>query len=268
MDYQETRSYQPGDDIRNMDWRVTARAGRPHTKLYQEERERPVVVVVDLGPSMFFGTRNAFKSVVAVRAAALIGWATVGNGDRIGALLFNGTHHELAPKAGRPGVLRLIRQLVATSEPALGDGLQSQRGGLSEALQRLRRVARPGSLVAILSDFYSLDEVSGNHLSRLRRHNDVIAVQIFDPLEQAPPPPGRYGISDGGRRSVLDTRSRSQREAYAAYFVGHHRRVREDMAKWAIPLIGLRTDQDMVATLCLGLAARPRRRATVPEVAA
>ena len=117
MDYQESRVYQSGDDIRSMDWRVTARTGRAHVKLYQEERERPVVVMVDLGPGMFFATRGAFKSVIAARAAALIGWAAIQNGDRIGALLFNGGHHEIRPQGGQRGVLRLIRELVTATDP-------------------------------------------------------------------------------------------------------------------------------------------------------
>ena len=118
MDYLESRAYQPGDDIRSMDWRVTARTDSAHVKLYQEERERPVVVMIDLGPGMFFATRGAFKSVIAARAAALIGWAAIQNGDRIGAFLFNGGHHELRPLGGQRGVMRLIRQLVAATDPA------------------------------------------------------------------------------------------------------------------------------------------------------
>ncbi len=86
IDFQESRNYQPGDDIRTMDWRVTARTGRPHTKVFQEERERPIIIVIDCNPSMFFGTRVAFKAVIAARLAALIAWAAIRNGDRIGAV--------------------------------------------------------------------------------------------------------------------------------------------------------------------------------------
>jgi len=106
MDYLESRLYQPGDDIRNLDWRVTARSGKAHTKLYQEERERPVVVLVDLGPGMFFATRGRFKSVIAARAASFLGWSAVAHGDRIGALLFNGEHRELKPRGGDKGSSR------------------------------------------------------------------------------------------------------------------------------------------------------------------
>ena len=119
MDYLESRAYQPGDDIRSMDWRVTARTSHAHVKLYQEERERPVVVMIDLGPGMFFATRGAFKSVIAARAAALIGWAAIQNGDRIGAFLFNGGHHELRPLGGQRGVCLLYTSDAADECPAV-----------------------------------------------------------------------------------------------------------------------------------------------------
>ncbi len=249
MDYQESRIYQPGDDIRSMDWRVTARTGRPHTKLYQEERERPVVLCVDLNPGMFFASRGALKSVVAAHAASLIAWAAAAHGDRIGALLFNGDHHELPPRGGKHGVLRLIRQLVAQSDPLKNLQQPPHPEGLNGALARLRRVSRPGSLIFLLSDFYGIDEETGKHLTRLRRHNDVVAIQILDALELAPPPPARYGVSDGQHTGILDTRSASARQAYADFFGEHHRALRELMRSRAIPLLPLSTDDDVAAAL-------------------
>lgn len=249
MDYLESRSYQAGDDIRNMDWRVTARAGEPHVKLFHEERERPVVVMVDQNPGMFFGTRGAFKSVVAARAAALIGWAAVSNGDRIGALLFNGNHHELRPLGGQRGVLRLIRALVTATEP--GTAVMPAQGmcPLTAALQRLRRVARPGSLVYILSDFYGAEDSTRRQLQRLRQHSDVVACQILDALEVQPPPPGRYGISDGARSDILDTRSPVRRTAYIRYFARHHQAVQDLMRQCAVPLMRISTTDDVVGRL-------------------
>ncbi|MGF1528710.1 MAG: DUF58 domain-containing protein, partial [Candidatus Competibacterales bacterium] len=120
MDFQESRVYQPGDDIRTMDWRVTARTGRPHTKLYTEERERPVFCLVDFSPSMFFGSRRMFKSVAAAKLAALIAWATVAGGDRVGGFLFGGGEHlEFPPRGGRRGVLPLLQGLAWLSQGAL-----------------------------------------------------------------------------------------------------------------------------------------------------
>jgi len=257
MDYQESRIYQPGDDIRSMDWRVTARTGRPHTKLYQEERERPVVVCVDLNQAMFFASRGVLKSVIAVRAASLIGWATVNHGDRIGALLFNGDHHELPPRGGKHGVLRLIRQLVAQSDPLENLSYPPHPQGLNDALARLRRVSRPGSLIFLLSDFYGIDDETGNHLMRLRQHNDVIAIQIVDALELAPPPPARYGVSDGQHTGILDTGSVTARKAYNDFFKLHHQAVQELMRSRAIPLLQLSTEDDVASVLRRGFTPTP-----------
>lgn len=249
MDYQESRIYQPGDDIRSMDWRVTARTGRPHTKLYQEERERPVVVCVDLNPGMFFASRGALKSVVAVRTASLIGWAAAAHGDRIGALLFNGEHHELPPRGGKHGVLRLISQLVKQSDPLENLKHPPHPEGLNTALARLSRVSRPGGLIFVLSDFYGINHETGKHLMRLRQHNDVVAIQLIDALELTPPPPARYAVSDGHHEGILDTRSTTARKAYVDFFSRHHQAVQDLMRGLAIPLLQLSTEDDVAGAL-------------------
>ncbi len=271
MDYLESRGYQPGDDIRSMDWRVTARSGRAHIKVYQEERERPIVLMLDLGPGMFFATRGAFKSVVAARAAAMIGWAAVHNGDRIGALLFNGGHHELRPLGGSRGALRLIRTLVEMTDPARAPGSRSDSVNgqhLNDALMRLRRVARPGSLVFLLSDFYGCNTETRRHLQYLRKHTDIIALQIVDTLEVAPPPPGHYAISDGHRSGLLDTRSPARRQAYLDYFSAHHSAVRELMQQCAVPLQQLATTDSVTRSLRRILANPVPGNGQFPEAAA
>ena len=257
MDYLESRAYQPGDDIRSMDWRVTARTSHAHVKLYQEERERPVVVMIDLGAGMFFATQGAFKSVIAARAAALIGWAAIQNGDRIGAFLFNGGHHELRPLGGQRGVMRLIRQLVTATDPAvaMNQNIDVHGSHLNEALLRLHRVARPGSLVFILSDFYAIDADTRRHLQRLRQHNDIVACQIVDALELTPPPAGRYAITDGAETGLLDTRSDARRRAYQDYFADHHDAVRQLMQQSAVPLQRIATTDDVAQALRFGVAS-------------
>lgn len=253
VDYLESRIYQPGDDIRHMDWRVTARSGKPHSKVFEEERERQVIVVIDANPSMFFGTRTAFKSVVAARLAALIGWSTVANGDRIGAFFFAPQRHrELQPAGGRRGAMRLIHQLVDWGRPAARFDAPAA-GPLSDALRRLRRVARPGSLVVLLSDFYALDADAENHLKRLRAHADLVACQIVDPLEIGPPPPGRYLVSDGEQQRLLDSASALGRERYQAYFAAHHARLETVASRCGMPLIRVVTNDDLAAKLRRGL---------------
>ncbi len=265
MDYQESRIYQAGDDIRNMDWRVTARAGKPHTKLYQEERERPVVFLVDFNPSMFFGSTHSLKSVLAARAAALLGWAVSRKGDRIGALIINQTHHELPPRMGKRGVLQLIRELVNHSDPkkALLELPEKKHEKLNDELKRLRKIARPGSLVFLISDFYSIDEDTAHHLRSLSRHCDIQAIQIVDPLEMTPPPPEQYYVTDGKKVGVLDTRSKKGRENYQSFFDQHHQQLRELMRKQQIPLFQLSTSDDLLLTIQQNLGQSRQRKASM-----
>ena len=156
MEFDESRPYQPGDDPRSIDWRVTARSTTAYTKLFREERERPVLVVVDLRASMHFATRGCFKSVNASRAAALLSWAAHHRGDRLGGLIFGDTtHRELKPRLGRQAALRYVHELVGhpdwqNRESPVDDDYEAP---LTQAMSALRRVARPGSLVVILSDF-------------------------------------------------------------------------------------------------------------------
>jgi uncharacterized protein (DUF58 family) len=251
MEFAESRIYQPGDDVRSIDWRVTARTGRPHTKLFQEERERPVILLVDLGASMFFGTRKAFKSVLAAETAALIAWAAMHGGDRVGALVAGrSAHMELKPVAGRRGVLRVLRALAALSRRASDD--EGQKIDLSGSLLRARHVARPGSLLVIISDFYGLDEAAVGHLTRMRQHNDMLACWIHDALECEPPPPGRYGVSDGWQTATLDTVSRRARARYTASFAGEFERLRATLGRLAIPLLPIATGDDAAEALRRG----------------
>jgi uncharacterized protein (DUF58 family) len=218
VEFDESRLYQPGDDLRTMDWRVTARTGKPHTKVFREERNRPVMVWLDLRASMRFATRAAFKAVRAAEAAALIAWSAVGNGDRFGALVFSETeHHELRPRLGRRAALQLF-QLVSGDvfwSPPAGDG---GRDNADHALLRLTRVVRPGGLIFLLSDFRGLGPDSERHIRQLARHGEVFLVHFFDPVEAELPPPGRYRIKVGSRSFAIDTADAALRASYRARF--------------------------------------------------
>lgn len=218
MDFAEVRNYQAGDEIRHMEWRVTARTGRPHVKLYQEERERPVMMLTDFNPSMYFGTRVAFKSVIAARLSAILAWTVMNQGDRVGGLLFSATdHHEFMPRSRKSGVLPLLAGLSHYTQTGLKAGQSQAIKPLSYPLLRMRRVIRPGSIIVLMSDFYALDEESEQHLSRLRTHNDVLVYHLCDPLELSPPKPQQYAITDGQEELLLDTRNFSVNQAYFDY---------------------------------------------------
>lgn len=205
MEFDEARPYQPGDDIRTIDWRVTARTGRPHTKLFREERERPVLFWVDFRAPMHFATRGAFKSVQATRVAALLAWSARARGERLGGLAFSEDgHHEIRPRGGDDGVFRLLGLLSDYSKaPAAETSQELRRNSILKSLTRLRRVTRPGSLVFLISDFRGLNPQCEVHLSALARHNDLVLIYLHDPLEAELPPKGHYPITDGRRRFTL-----------------------------------------------------------------
>ena len=261
MEYAESRAYLPGDEIRHMDWRVTARTGRPHTKLFQEERERPVILAVDYGPSMFFGTRIAFKSVVAAHAAALLAWAALRNGDHVGAVIATPEREvEIRTAGGRRGVLRVLGALHASASLPEAPG----RGGpsrLAELLARTRRISRTGSLVVLLSDFYGLDEEVEKALASLGRRCELMGGLIVDPLERRAPPPGRYAVSDGSTSTVLDTSGREFQEHYRRRFDAHAEQVRSAFARLGALLLTLSTDSPVETALRQGLRSAASKAA-------
>jgi len=219
VEFDESRPYQPGDDLRTMDWRVTARTGKPHTKVFREERNRPVFVWLDLRRPMLFATRGAFKGVRAAEMAALIAWSAVANGDRLGGLVFSETeHHELRPALGARSALRLLQTIAAESfwQPALASEAAEIDAG--RALQRLTRVARPGSVILLLSDFRRLGADAERHLRQLASHCDLMLVHFFDPVEAELPPPGRYRIHSAGRSFAIETANEAMRRRYQDRF--------------------------------------------------
>ncbi len=246
VDFVESRNYQPGDDIRNMDWRVTARTGRPHTKVFQEERERPVLVVLDASPSLYFGTRRRLKSVAAGQLAASVAWSAVRRGDRIGGFLFApGRHRELRPAGGRRGAMRMIQSLVDWLQPSQYAG---ESEPLSRALERVRHAARPGSLIIVISDFFSLDDDCNRHLSRLRLHNDVIGCQVLDRSEHELPD-GRYPISDGRTSTIIDTSTSADRKKFTDMGQRHEQEPRRLFYRHKCGWMVMHTDDDPVDLL-------------------
>ena len=246
IDFDEVRIYQPGDDIRSMDWRVTARTGRAHTKVFREERERPVLFAVDLGSSMHFGTRIAFKSVTAAKVAAFWAWCAARHGDRVGGVVLRDHGSvECKPRTGPSGVLRLLNVLA---EP--GDVSTSAPGqGVPQMLQRLRSVAHPGSLIVWISDFQGLNTAHESALSELRRHNEVVGVQIYDELEAQLPPPGRYSVSDGQRALAFDAADPVLRKAYQQRFEQHAQELQAMLNALSIRLLRIATHDDTYTLL-------------------
>jgi len=270
VEYDESRAYVPGDDPRTMDWRVTARAAKPHVKVYREERERPLWLFVDQGPSMRFGTRVALKSVIAARAAALLGWMAVAHGDRVGGLIWHEGGLALRPPAGRErGLLALLRALadgptsgadaevpaVPPPEPA-GPGRRSSAGGFVDSLRKLAGQVRPGSRVFLISDFADGRGGDDGWLNRLTEHSEVVLLFVYDPIEATAPPGGHWLVTDGRARRLLDLSSAGRRALYESRFVQHRDRLADLARRYGSHWIALSTAEPVGAALVQALGGR------------
>ncbi len=257
MAYDESRLYQAGDDIRNIDWRVTARTGKAHTKLFKEERERPVHLWVDFRLPMFFATRGKFKAVIAAELASLFAWTAQRQGDRVGGIIFSDiVHHELKPQRGKSAVLRFIKHMVEhpswQQTTANGDKQQA----LLHSFINLRRLAKPGSLVILMSDFRGFDGLCRSHLARLRQHNEVVMVHIHDSLEACLPPAGTYRMTDGMQALTLDTHDQKRVDDYRHKFHAHKTFLLKTAQAYHINYICCRTEDDPETIIKQGLRAR------------
>ena len=193
LEFEEVRLYAPGDDTRNIDWRVTARRGRTHTKLFREERERPVWLVADLHAGLYFGSRRQFKSSVLLRTAAMLAWVAALGGDRVGAVITNGKNTPiiLPPRGREAGVLPVLQTLVEAQPQAPGIPAS---GGLLNAVTTLRPLLQPGSLILLLSDFSELNPEIEDTLAGATLHSDCRLLWITDPLESGGLPAGNYRV--------------------------------------------------------------------------
>ncbi|MGR9114392.1 MAG: DUF58 domain-containing protein [Gammaproteobacteria bacterium] len=244
MEFDEARLYQPGDDIRSIDWRVTARTGKPHTKLFREERERPVFISVDSRATMRFATRGVFKFVQAARLASLIAWAAQRHGDRIGGQIFTDSACiEIKPQHGRYAVLRFLHGLA---HPENGANTEFT---FEHGLARLIQHVRPGSLVYIISDFRGLNMHAEQHLKRLSEHCDVVLIMVYDSLESELPINGRYRFTDNERDVVIDTHDRLRVQNYQQRFASHCRRLENLAKKYHMTYLRCSTADDPVQSL-------------------
>ena len=244
MEFDEARLYQPGDDIRSIDWRVTARTGTTHTKVFREERERPVFISVDNRLTMHFATRGVFKSVLAAKLAGLLAWAADYHGDRIGGQLFSEHEcRELKPQNGTHAVLRFLNALVKPHNPI------DKEFTLDQVLARLNKHARPGSLVYIISDFRGINDQAETHIAKLSRHCEVVLIFIYDPLESSLPTKGRYRFTDDERDVVVDTSDQQRLLSYQQRFIQRLQRLELLAKKRGLVFIQCSTVEDPIQCL-------------------
>ena len=256
LEFQEVRPYVAGDDPRSIDWRVTARRGRPHTKLFREERERPVWLLVDLQPGLFFGTRRQLKSALVVRAAALLAWVAAAGGDRVGAVIARGaTDSRILPtRARETGVLPLLDALLQSQPRAPG---QPAPLAIEAALRALLPLARPGNQILALSDFAGLREESWSLWTALAAHSDLRLFWVTDPLEEEGLPNGRFRAGLPGKLRILD--GARVRERWRQSWREREARVAALSQRSAAPVVRLDTREPV--ELALRPVLRPRQSA-------
>jgi uncharacterized protein (DUF58 family) len=205
LNFEEIRAYLPGDDVRTIDWHVTARTQKPQVRVYTEERDRPALLVVDQRRSMFFGTRRAMKSVTAAELAALAAWRAFRQGDRVGAFVFDDRDFvEVRPLRSRTTVLQIFQRILERNHALAAGPGETGHAMLNAALRAVRQRALHDCVVIVISDFDGADDETRRHLLIMSEHNDVVAVPVLDPTQSKLPERGRFVVSDGELQIEID----------------------------------------------------------------
>jgi uncharacterized protein (DUF58 family) len=248
LNFEEIRAYLPGDDIRSIDWRVTARTRKPHTRVFTEERDRPALLLVDQRVSMFFGTQVAMKSVTAAQVAALAAWRVVDSGDRVGALVFNDTEIvEVKPQRSRRTVMHILEEIVRMNGALhAGGGIPDEPGMLNRVLHSAERMAGHDFAVFVLSDFWGVDDDTQKHITRIARHNDLVCALVHDPSAMKLPATGRLVVSDGELQMELDLAEGRTHRALEAYSNDRLQRALRWTNELGVPVVPVNNVDDPV----------------------
>ncbi len=242
LNFEELRHYRIGDDIRTMDWKVTNRTRKPHVRVYTEERERPVMLLIDQRQSMFFGSVRRMKSVVAADVAALAAWRVLSVGDRVGALVFNDdTIQEIKPRRSRATVMQILQSTLDMNH-LLASGREQYRGSvqLNRCLREAERLCGHDYLLVLISDMAGWDDDTVKRIKRLSRHNDIIAAQIYDPLERQLPS-DQLVVSDGALQIEVDARQASLQQQFTEDFISGVEFLQRELKKYLVPIIPIDT---------------------------
>jgi uncharacterized protein (DUF58 family) len=265
LNFEELRHYFEGDDTRTIDWPATARLGSPHVRVYTDERDRPVLLLVDQRSSMFFGSRRAMKSVAAAEAAALAAWRVTSLGDRIGAVVFGDSEAvDVRPQSRDVGAVRVIHEIVRQNL-ALGTN-PSRAGnpdGLNAALRRALKLATHDWLVCLISDAAGANDETTQLVTRITAHNDVLSVFVHDPLESRLPDIGTAVFGSGDRQIEIDTASNTFGQRFAEDHAEWRSRLAALSRERAIPVLPVPTDRDVAQQLRDSIGKRPGRTAAM-----
>lgn len=251
LDFAEIRAYLPGDDIRSVDWKASLRSGDLLVRTYTEERDHPMLFVVDQRMAMFFGSRRALKSVVAAELCALGAWIAFRGGDRVGAVVFNDSEcHNIRPLRSRARLQQIFESVARLNNTLHAESpARANYAQLNRALEGALHLATHDHLVCVISDFVGADERTLQLLRELRAHNDVLGALVFDPLGQRLPAGGRLVATEGELQIEIDFGKRAVREPMAELFAQHLQRSADLLRRSGAPLLALNTEQDTLAQL-------------------
>ena len=252
MEFEEIRAYNFGDDVRDIDWRVTARKLNPYTKLYAEDKDREIYVLLDLSPAMRFGTRKELKSVAAAKIAALLGWLSLENKDRFGCIIFDGRESYIfKPQNHKNSLLAIFKKIAEISQNSLRQQNEETLPA-AKAVQLLQKSLKSYATVFIISDFINMDDAQKRAMAALARRARVYFINVFDVLEEVAPRAGEYMIENRGDDLVFDSRPQAFQEAYRSYFAAQRSEIKDFCHKFLYNYIEVRTDIELYKQLKIG----------------
>ena len=261
LNFEEIRRYLPGDDIRTMDWKVTARTRSPHVRVYTEEKDRAILLVVDQRINMFFGTRDKLKSVTAAELAALGAWRAVAVGDRIGAVVFNDAElFDIRPQRSQKTVMSILGNVVQMNHALRADTqVEPNAGMLNRALEKALQLVSHDGLIVMISDFFGVDEQTERLTARIAEHNDVLALLVHDPI-RLQPAEERVTVSDGSLQMEIDFADKHVREKLAENYREEQEHITRFLNRLAAPLLMVSNKGDVVDQVrrLLGVPGRAR----------
>jgi uncharacterized protein (DUF58 family) len=261
LDFDELRVYQPGDDVRDIDWKVTARMRKPYTRIYTEERDRKTLLLVDQRVNMFFGSRLQMKSVAAVETAALSLWRILAEGDRPGAIVFSDRDQvEISPQRSQARAMAILHEMERMNRALrVQDGGASEPAQLNRILERAVRLATRDHLVILVSDLDGVDEKTHRLLKGLTRHNDVIVFRVYDPMERDLPEASSLVFSDGDLQLEIDARDLGLRSRFQQVFEDSMTGGREALQLRRIPMLPISSAEPVALQLQTLLGERQSR---------
>jgi len=241
LDFEEARPYVIGDDIRNIDWNVTAKTGKTHTKVFTEEKEKPAFIFVDQSPSMGFGSQGKTKAVVAGELASLIAHKIKKSGDRVGGMVYSGDSYDIVtPKRDSRNIIYFLQKIVEANKKIYEHKDFDFEKSLVEMISKLHNIITHDYLVFIISDFYRYSDSVVKYMSRLSMHNDLILIKVFDKLEEQIPPE-EIVVSNKAYQVNIDGKNKKLKRELNMDFDDNYKKFKSALEKYGITLFKINT---------------------------